>query len=90
MEQFQGTITKEGQIVAGDVEIHLQIVQKGRLREVRAYIVTGLGWQTFRVNERYQLTALDGRKGDFFFGGVVPFGDGSPRRIELTFYEGFE
>jgi hypothetical protein len=89
MEQFKGTILKEGQTVAEDVQVHLQIVQRGRLKEVHAYIVTGQGWETFKVNERYQLMAPDGRKADFF-GGKVPFGDGSPHRIELSFYEGFE
>ncbi len=89
MEEFTGTISKDGQTVA-DVEVHLQIVQRGRLKEIKAYTVTVLGWETFRVNERYHLTAPDGRKGDFFFKGVIPFGTGTPHRIEMSFYEGFE
>ena len=76
--------------MAEDVEVHLRIVQRGQLKEIPAYIVTSLGWQTLQVNGRYQLTAPDGRKGDFFFGGVVPFGDGSLHRIDFSFYEGFE
>jgi hypothetical protein len=90
MEQFKGSISQDGLIVAEDVEVHFQIVQVGKLMECSGSIITGLGWQTFKPNTKYLLTAEDGRSGYIFFSGVVPFGDGTPKRIGMSFYEGFE
>ena len=90
MEQFKGTISQDGVVVAENVEVHFQVRQEGRLKKACGYIVTGMGWQTLQPNTKYLLTAEDGRSGYTFFSGVVPFGDGTPRRIEMSFCEGFE
>ena len=90
MEHFTGRISKEGLTVAENVEVHLQVVQSGKLKQLHGFIVTELGWQTLEPNTKYRLTASDGRTGDIFLAGEVPFGDGTPRSIEITFYEGFQ
>jgi hypothetical protein len=90
MEQFKGTISQDGVVLAEDVEVHFQVRQVGKLKECSGFIVTGMGWQTLQPNTKYLLASEEGRSGYIFFAGVVPFGDSTPRRIEMSFYEGFE
>jgi hypothetical protein len=89
MEQLIGTISKDGETVAEDVDVHFEVLQQGKLRECRGFISTQLGWQMLQPNTIYWLTARDGRAGEILF-THVPFGNGTRQRIEITFLKGFE
>jgi hypothetical protein len=88
-EWFRGTISQDGEPVAEDVEVYLEVEQEGRLKRFSGYIITGLNWRKLRPGEDYLLTLEDGHSGHIFFADAVPFGDGTPRAIQISFAEGF-